>query len=205
VYEMPSSSTPVWPTAPPPWGQPPQRGPINGLGWAAISVAVVVAIAIVTYVALHVTFTVTKFRPLDSTATSCQETAPASASPAARAFVNTVNSAETAWAPITASLLASHYQVGPSDLKEEAAADRPYIAAIRRITFPPAAAAAARSYIRVVQSYIANLKLAISDPSYYSSSHQVFAVLDNERGELSIQLRTELGLPLLTNCTVLRP
>jgi hypothetical protein len=137
-------------------------------------------------------------------ASSCQESIPAGASPAATAFLNALNSSYVGWTQISRSLVAEHYHVHLDDLQTEYSIDTQFVATVQQIPFTGAASATAQQYIAVVNDYLTALKAAIFQFTYYDSDHARFVQLDATRSALSHQLRSELGLPS-SRCSVLRP
>jgi hypothetical protein len=202
---------PQWGPPPAQWGAPPQFGPpppgsggLSGLAWAAIAVAVVMAIGLATVVAVGVVHAVRNGPAVN--AASCQEPIPAGASPAATAFLNDLNTGYVGCTAVSRSLRDEHYEVHLDDLVTEQTTDEAFLSTLERIKFTGAAkgTGVAAEYISVVDQYVQALATAINQYGYYASDHQQFLSLDVSRSALAAELRADLDLPA-AKCTVLRP
>ena len=186
---------------PPPWGPPPSgRGGLSGLAWTGIAIAVTIVGALFAVAVLRV------FASGGSafSATSCQQSAPAGASPAAVSYMNALNTGYVGWTQVSRSLRAEGGEVHLNDLKNEATTDASFILTVQTITFTGPAAVTAKQYIQVVNAYVNQLTIAVDHYGYYSSNIQEFRQLADARQVLALQLRQELDLPA-PSCTVLRP
>ncbi|MCR6491544.1 hypothetical protein [Cellulomonas sp. P24] len=91
-----------------------------------------------------------------------------------------------------------------TDLLAQVDADKLFLAALRGITFPTDAAAAAENLIAAIEAYDAFLMAGYKDLASYVSNPNEDDHLNATRAQSSGHLRSLLGLPASTS-TFLRP
>lgn len=129
------------------------------------------------------------------TVAGCPNPLPASASPAAVAYVHALNMAAPGWAAVSAKLAAENRYPHLSDMAPEIAADGTFLTYLRQIHFPAGDVATATKLINAITAYRSLLTAAQQNwPLFDQQASQRQQVTD-ARSAASSQLRTLLGLP----------
>jgi hypothetical protein len=134
----------------------------------------------------------------------CSTVAPEGASPAALAYAAATNAATPAWHALSTTLAEQGNMMSREDFRAQIEADKPFVAALQAIEFPPEAAAAGADLIAAVQAYDAFVRKAYETSGYLAAHPDVDDSVNNTRAQSSARLRDLLDLPAST-CVFMRP
>lgn len=138
-------------------------------------------------------------------AAGCPTTpAPASASPAAIAYLQAVDGATPGWNKIDATLASENDITHHNDLLSEITVDTGFRDSLTQIAFPPQIAPDATALTDALDNYIQFLSTAALNHGYLAQHATDDYQLNEARSEASGQLRQDLGLPPST-CRYRRP
>jgi hypothetical protein len=139
-----------------------------------------------------------------TSASQCQETAPANTSPVARAYLADLNNAYAGWVNVSQSLIAENHDPHQDDLANEMTTDVNLVRGIRTIPFSGPAAATAGQLAATLDDYAEALQTSVDQYGYFAAHEHQIQQINRSAMPLAAELRTELGLPK-SRCTYWAP
>ena len=134
----------------------------------------------------------------------CMAEGPSEASPAAAAYVSSLNAVVPLWISITQSLASNGYVALPENFVAEASADSELFKALERVNFPTQDVARAAGAESALQQYIAELDLIIRNGASPSAS-ATLGEFQSRLDSATRLLRKALGMSGTYDCQFINP